>query len=523
MKIRQYTAATMQEAILKIKVDLGPDAVILHTRKFKRGGFMGMFAQDMVEVLAAIDPNGDGKADAEGKGRQGQAGANARDGRNAVERELAGRRAESRPNREMPGGVELGPMAPATGQGQMASGSAGWGAGERTVPAHRELEPATASFSARAEILAGLPPEILAGLPPELAAAAREMSAQRGGVATAPAPAPAPAAVVEEAPRQAPAAPVEQSEPAPTAVTIMPESNKLADEVQDLKSTVSDLKSMLVTIVGQLETQPRGSVQFPPLLQKVYDRLLACDVEPSVARGLVVYLQKEKPHLDRFEELVDALEVPISGLYQVAGPVKAVPGEQKIVALVGPTGVGKTTTIAKLAANFALSREVNMSLFTIDTYRVAAIEQLKTYGDIIGLPVETIMTPQGLKEALKANDKKDLILIDTAGRSPYNRMHLNELKSFLDFQPQRETHLVLSSTTRLADLKQIVRNFLATGVDRLIFTKTDETEVVGGIISIAHETGLPVSYITTGQSVPDDIMVAEQPSLAKMLIQELKG
>jgi flagellar biosynthesis protein FlhF len=504
----------MQEAILKIKVDLGPDAVILHTRKFKRGGFMGMFAQDMVEVLAAIDPNGDGKADAEGKNRQNQAGANARDGRNAVERELAGRRAESRPNREMPGGVELGPMAAA---------SAGWGASERTVaPAPRELEPATASFSARAEILAGLPPEILAGLPPELAAAAREMSAQRGGVATAPAPAPAPAAVVvEEAPR--PAAPAEQPEPAPTAVTIMPESNKLADEVQDLKSTVSDLKSMLVTIVGQLETQPRGSVQFAPLLQKVYDRLLACDVEPSVARGLVVYLQKEKPHLDRFEELVDALEVPISGLYQVAGPVKAVPGEQKIVALVGPTGVGKTTTIAKLAANFALSREVNMSLFTIDTYRVAAIEQLKTYGDIIGLPVETIMTPQGLKEALKENDKKDLILIDTAGRSPYNRMHLNELKSFLDFQPQRETHLVLSSTTRLADLKQIVRNFLATGVDRLIFTKTDETEVVGGIISIAHETGLPVSYITTGQSVPDDIMVAEQPSLAKMLIQELKG
>lgn len=506
----------MQEAILKIKVDLGPDAVILHTRKFKRGGFMGMFAQDMVEVLAAIDPNGDGKADAEGKGRQNQAGAGSREGRNAVERELAGRRAESRPNRETPGGVELGPMAPA---------SAGWGASERTVPAanrERELEPATASFSARAEILAGLPPEILAGLPPELAAAAREMSAQRGGVATAPAP--APAAVVEEAPRPvAPAAPVEQPEPAPTAVTIMPESNKLADEVQDLKSTVSDLKSMLVTIVGQLETQPRGSVQFPPLLQKVYDRLLVCDVEPSVARGLVVYLQKEKPHLDRFEELVDALEVPISGLYQVAGPVKAVPGEQKIVALVGPTGVGKTTTIAKLAANFALSREVNMSLFTIDTYRVAAIEQLKTYGDIIGLPVETIMTPQGLKEALKANDKKDLILIDTAGRSPYNRMHLNELKSFLDFQPQRETHLVLSSTTRLADLKQIVRNFLATGVDRLIFTKTDETEVVGGIISIAHETGLPVSYITTGQSVPDDIMVAEQPSLAKMLIQELKG
>lgn len=485
MKIRQYTAATMQEAILKIKVDLGPDAVILHTRKFKRGGFMGMFAQDMVEVLAAIDPNGENKADADGKGRQQPRGEQ----RQATAERAVPRAAE--PRREMPSGVELGPLAPAF------------------AAAAAERSKATEAPAALAEMLAGLPPE--------LAAAAREFAVREVGKAGTLAEEPAlraPVTVVEPAP-----APT----PAPAAVTMMPENNKLADEVQDLKSTVSDLKSMLVTIVGQLDNQPRGAVQFPPLLQKVFDRLLACDMEPSVARGLVVYLQKEMPHLDTFEDLVEALETPISGLYQVAGPVKAATGEQKIVALVGPTGVGKTTTIAKLAANFALSRDVDMALFTIDTYRVAAIEQLKTYGDIIGLPVEVVMTPQSLKEALKNHGSKDLILIDTAGRSPYNRMHLNELKSFLDFQPEHETHLVLSSTTRLADLKQIVRNFQATGVDRLIFTKTDETEVVGGIISIAHETGLPVSYITTGQSVPDDIMVAEQPSLAKMLIQELKG
>jgi flagellar biosynthesis protein FlhF len=304
---------------------------------------------------------------------------------------------------------------------------------------------------------------------------------------------------------------------------MMPENGKLADEVQDLKSTVSDLKSMLVSIAGALETQPKPAPQFAPQLQRVLERLVACDVEPSIARGLVSYLQKEKPHLETFDELVDALEAPLSGMYQVAGPVVPTPGSQKVVALVGPTGVGKTTTIAKLAANFALARDVEMALFTIDTYRVAAIEQLKTYGDIIGVPVEVVMTPQGLREGLKSHADKDLILIDTAGRSPGNRMHLNELKGFLDFPAQRETHLVLSSTTRLADLKQIVRNFSATGIDRLIFTKTDETEVVGGILSIAHETGLPVSYITTGQSVPDDIMVAEPPSLAKMLIAELKA
>lgn len=518
MKIRQYTAATMQEAILKIKVDLGPDAVILHTRKFKRGGFMGMFAQEMVEVLAAIDPNGEAKSESgDGKGRQTSAGQ--RDRQAAPERRpepvqaAAVRRPESR-MADMPGGIELGPNA---------MPEVSWTPSERQAPA---AEP----MPNRMEILAGLPPEILAGLPPELAAAAREFNAREGrasATAVAPPPAPAvtafvPPALIEPEPPVA-ASVVEAPVAIEPTVTMMPETSKLADEVQDLKSTVSDLKSMLVTIVGQLDSQPRTPVQFPPVLQRVFERLMACDVEPSIARGLVVYLQKEQPHLETFEELVDALEMPISGLYHVAGPVSVATGEQKVVALVGPTGVGKTTTIAKLAANFALAREVDMALFTIDTYRVAAVEQLKTYGDIIGLPVETILTPQGLKEALKQHGQKDLILIDTAGRSPYNRMHLNELKSFLDFRPQRETHLVLSATTRLADLKQIVRNFTATGVDRLIFTKTDETEVVGGIISIAHETGLPVSYITTGQSVPDDIMVAEQPSLAKMLIQELKG
>jgi len=164
-----------------------------------------------------------------------------------------------------------------------------------------------------------------------------------------------------------------------------------------------------------------------------------------------------------------------------------------------------------------------MAMLTIDTYRVAAIEQLKTYGDIIGLPVDVVLTPQSLKEALKQHHDKGIVMIDTAGRSPYNRMHINELRSFLDVDAQIETHLVLSASTRLSDLKNIVKNFGPCGVDRLIFTKTDETDIMGGIISIAHETGLPVSYITTGQSVPDDIAVADAQSLAAMLINELKA
>ncbi len=484
MKIRQYTAPTMQEAILKIKVDLGPTAVILHTRKFKRGGFMGFFAQDMVEVLAAVDPK---DADKEKGQPQGES------------RERAPAQA-SRPAAALPEGLDLGPLA-APG----APRNAGPVREQREAAAMaRELLAAaglTARPPANEDVVIPAGPRYQEGVEPPA----------RRAAATA---------VVEQAP---PVAPARSSFGQPAAVTMMPEGSKLADEVGELKATVTDLKSMMATLVGQLEMTPRTPQQFPTLLQRVYDKLLALDVDASIARGLVVYLQREQPHLKTYDELCDALELPVAGLLGVSGPIVTATGERKIVALIGPTGVGKTTTIAKLAANFALSRNIDMALLTIDTYRVAAIEQLKTYGDIIGLPVEVVLTPQSLKEALKLHLDKGLILIDTAGRSPYNRLHINELRSFLDVEPRVETHLVLSASTRLADLKQIVKNFASTGVDRLIFSKTDETDIVGGVISIAHETGLPVSYVTTGQSVPDDIMVAEGQSLSRMLVQQLKG
>ena len=486
LKIRQYTAPTMQEAILKIKVDLGPTAVILHTRKFKRGGFMGFFAQDMVEVLAAIDP---------GDKEKGQD-----KGQDPTPQKAPAPRAAAAPA-PLPEGLDLGPLAAAGRPSAPASGPA---REQREAAAMaRELLAAaglTARVPASEDVVIPAGPRYQEGVEPPA----------RRATATA----------VEDAPAPAQARPAMAQ---PAAVTMMPEGGKLADEVGELKATVTDLKSMMATLVGQLEMTPRSTQQFPTLLQRVYDKLLALDVDASIARGLVVYLQREQPHLKTFEDLCDALEVPVAGLVGVSGPIVTEAGERKIVALVGPTGVGKTTTIAKLAANFALSRNVDMALLTIDTYRVAAIEQLKTYGDIIGLPVEVVLTPQSLKEALKVHVDKGLIMIDTAGRSPYNRLHINELRSFLDVEPRVETHLVLSASTRLQDLKQIVKNFASTGVDRLIFSKTDETDIVGGVISIAHETGLPVSYVTTGQSVPDDIMVAEGQALSRMLVQQLKG
>ena len=179
-----------------------------------------------------------------------------------------------------------------------------------------------------------------------------------------------------------------------------------------------------------------------------------------------------------------------------------------VVALVGPTGVGKTTTIAKLAANFALFEGKSVGLITIDTYRIAAVEQLKTYSEIINLPIEVVYTAADLKRAFQKLSDKQLILIDTAGRSQKNKQQIRELKHFFNGRPLNETHLVLSANTKLEDLLETADSFKELGVNRLIFTKLDETNSLSNVIEVAERLRIPLSYVTTGQSVPEDIEVA---------------
>jgi len=192
--------------------------------------------------------------------------------------------------------------------------------------------------------------------------------------------------------------------------------------------------------------------------------------------------------------------------------------QKKVLAFIGPTGVGKTTTIAKLAAQFALFQRKKVSIITIDTYRIGAVEQLKTYGDIIGVSVEVVMTPAELKEAVNKNSDKDVILIDTSGRSYKNAMQLRTLKGFLEKIPQGEVYLVLSCSTKERDLVHNVEKFGLLGFTRFIFTKTDETDSLGTILNFALELKIPVEYITNGQNVPDDIKVMNPEELAGMVL-----
>ncbi|WP_084457039.1 flagellar biosynthesis protein FlhF [Desulfogranum mediterraneum] len=186
--------------------------------------------------------------------------------------------------------------------------------------------------------------------------------------------------------------------------------------------------------------------------------------------------------------------------------------EQQRISLVGPTGVGKTTTIAKMAANYLSRFGGRIALITIDTYRIAAVEQLKVYGEIMRLPVEVVIKPEDLDQALERFQDYDLILVDTAGRSPRNRGDLEEMAAFLRPQHNISNHLLLSATTRERELHDTINNFSILPISTFLFSKLDECEQLGVILNIhsAHHT--PISYLTNGQRVPEDI-IAPNPAV----------
>lgn len=196
----------------------------------------------------------------------------------------------------------------------------------------------------------------------------------------------------------------------------------------------------------------------------------------------------------------------------------AEPLSGRVFAFIGPTGVGKTTTIAKLAAIYSLQKEKRVAILTQDTYRIAAVDQLKRYAEILRLPLEVLFTPDDLPAALERQGQADLILLDTAGRSPKQGMHLAELRTFLGRCPEIQTVLVVSATTKPDDLELVFERFQPLHPNQLVFTKLDETTSVGSILNLMARAKMPVGYVTNGQNVPDDVEVASPEKLVDMVL-----
>lgn len=280
------------------------------------------------------------------------------------------------------------------------------------------------------------------------------------------------------------------------------------------------------------EAQPARQETVPaPMrdaLLRIYADLIEADLDDNIAHSLLERLRNAAGALGISGNFgatdIDGamLRNKLTGIVEsdlrVSGPIQLAKDRCRVVALVGPTGVGKTTTIAKLAAHYKLGKKCRVGLITLDTFRIAAVEQLKIYSDIINAPMAVVSSPREIRDAVRRMTDFDLILMDTTGRSQGDDMRIHELRSYLQEAGADEIHLVLSSTARSRVLQQTAERFSVVGTTSLIITKLDEAAGLGNLLPLAQASQLPISYVTNGQNVPEDIEIASVPRLARWIL-----
>jgi len=482
-EVQTFRAATMQEALDLVRQTLGADAVILHTREISHRRLLPFRkAKREVEITAGLE-----------KGSRPPATA-----RRPANAESAAPPRPAAPRPTMP--VADNRAARRGGQLDLAS---------EPSPNLAELLRMTSSAAARESA----PRESVTREP-----VARESAPQRHR-----APRRASFAAKGEAGSDrigtpaAPPRPLRRRVPAP-APAPSPSSAEGIEQAARFAAKLDAIHKMIESLgrsghVGRVE-------EIPGELFQLYTELIDAEVEEQLARDLVCRLKGHCTPAQLAD--ADAPKALLTGMVQselrCCDSIAPRRGQRKVVALVGSTGVGKTTTIAKLAANFRLRDNIRMGLVTVDTYRIAAVEQLRTYAEIIDLPMKIVTSPQEMKRALDELAGLDLVLIDTAGRSPRDELQIQELKSLLAEAHVDEVHLVLSMTSSLRNLEASVQKFSAASPTALILTKLDEAAGLGSLLSIARRIPLPISYVTTGQGVPDDIEPARSDRLARLVL-----
>ena len=255
-------------------------------------------------------------------------------------------------------------------------------------------------------------------------------------------------------------------------------------------------------------------------LQLIYKQLLENEVDEKYINQLITEIEPALKKDGSVENILSGIYQKIVlklGKTEVMGVTQ---GKARFVFFIGPTGVGKTTTIAKLASKLKLDRKLNVALLTADTYRIAAVDQLKTYAEILNVPLKVVYSDTELKDAYEEMKNYDIVLIDTAGRSHRDKQQREDIEKLISAVPaeERDIFLVLSITTKYRDLIRITEAYSEIAEYRLIFTKLDETDTLGNIFNVKLLTGAPLSYATFGQKVPNDISRLDAQMIAKQLL-----
>lgn len=449
MLVKTFQAASMAEALRMVKAELGPDAMILSTKKDTTGGILGFFSKQVYRVTAAIDPA----------------------------------RKPAPP---------AAPLAPAAYRE----------APERQRTAKEDLENS-----------------MLAPLARELRELREKVEALSRREET-----------VKETARE-----LVREEPA-TQIVAPKDTQDSALNLKNIpRGDLEEIKKLLLNTLAKSQEGGVRTVQWPNALDApTTEGLSGDDILPEDS-PLARELSNSGISTDVVRKILDTLNtLPVEGnnqtiktrlgetfgrLIKFAGTLKLRKNSPRIIALVGPTGVGKTTTTAKLAAMYALNRGNKVALITMDIFRVGAVEQLKTYSRIMGIPLDVASTPKELEKAVEKHSDCDLIFIDTAGRSHKDKEKLDEMRNFLENKIPIEVYLCLSATTKDRELEEILNRFRIFQISKVVFTKIDESESFGNMINLLMKDNLQIAYFTTGQRVPEDIEVATSTKLAEMILR----
>ncbi|WP_342578310.1 flagellar biosynthesis protein FlhF [Psychrobacillus sp. FSL K6-2843] len=287
------------------------------------------------------------------------------------------------------------------------------------------------------------------------------------------------------------------------------------NHASEIKKELEDLKKMVKSIQRpQLEQQ--YPEEFQILLNHLKQQELAEELITSMSDELFVHeINRDSINI---EEQIELTKDYIYNLLKDL-PFGGISYERKFINVLGPTGVGKTTTIAKMAARAVLEKKKKVGFITTDTYRIAAIEQLKTYAGLLQAPIEIVYSPKDFQQAVEKFESLDLVFIDTAGRNYKEMKFVEDLQKLIDFKSNTETYLVLSSTSKETDMSVIIEQFVDFPIEKLIFTKIDETNSIGSIINLMVKYNKGLAYYTDGQEVPEDIVEASLEELLDLLLK----
>ncbi|GFR37712.1 hypothetical protein PRECH8_10080 [Insulibacter thermoxylanivorax] len=499
MRVKRYVVDSLPDALTMIRRELGQDAVILNTKQLKTGGFLGLFGKKKIEVIAAVD------------------GGAARDGGTPV-------------RKAAPQSVSAAAAAAIQGASSEREPNRPHVGSRAAARAYRSVNQAMTAVAETKD--ADHAPGLDARLPGTAAAApahtsshlqAKKPSAMRAEAAPMTAVPP-----VEHKERSA----IEEKQTVDAVERFKQAARQTIEEAaartspakspsvdtEELLQEIKEMKALVAKLTDGASANEAGKEGAYDSLDGLDQRLLEQGVLPAITAEL-----KERVKAAVGSQPIDAQQARAlykEYLLQLFSPPAGISDNSRIVQFIGPTGVGKTTTIAKLAAEQVLKHNKRIGFITSDTYRIAAIDQLKTYASILNVPVEVVFTSEELEEALQKLNDCDLIFMDTAGRNYRDQASVDELNGLISQHGQSETYLVVSLVSKYNDIKAIIDNFQHFKLDKVLWTKMDETSSYGSILNVLYEYSLPVSYITNGQNVPDDISLLNPEAVVEHLLGE---